>query len=482
VGVVNAFRRRPSLALAIFSAALIVPATACSGSSADKAGGTRRADAKPKPVTLTLFTQANLFAPEYAAAVARLSGGAMRIRIAVGGNQPDYERSTVRYVRSGRAQLGGVGARVWDTMGVTSLRALVAPFLVDSLALEERVLESPRVQRMLKGVDKTGVVGLAVLPGPLRRPLGLSRPLAGPDDYRGATIAIRYGDVARKTFAALGATTKGYNVGVLPAAADGAELDVNTIGLNTYDVHAKGLTSNVVLWVRPETIFANRQAFERLTPAQQQILRRAGREALVPELARITKDDQAALSAICRRGTLTLATASASDLAALRRAVRPVYAELNKDPFTKALISEIAKLRIAPTDVIQCPSRASRPGAASVLEGRWQATSSTEDLLAAGTPPAEAERQRGVATLELRGGRWIARERHSGFVWRGPYTVKGDILYLTIADCRAPAGVCFGGITSEYTWSVYRDRLTLDRLSGTPTYYGLLAKPLTRLR
>jgi TRAP-type C4-dicarboxylate transport system substrate-binding protein len=466
---------------AAVSAALIVPATACSGSGADKAGGSRSVEAKP--VTLTLFTGDNLFAPEYAAAVARLSGGAMRIRITVGGNEPDYERGTVRYVRSGRAQLGSVGARVWDTMGVTSLRALVAPFLVDSLALEQRVLESPRVGRMLEGVDRAGVVGLAVLPGPLRRPLGLSRPLLGPEDYRGATMAIRYGGVARTTFAALGATTEGYRVGALPASTDGAELDVNSIGLNTFDARAKGLTSNVVLWPRPQTIFANRQAFERLTPAQQAILRRAGHEALTPEIARIAKDDRSALSGICGRGALALESASATDLAALRQAVQPVYVELNKDPLTKAVIGEVTKLRSRYTaDVVQCPSAVSRTTTASLLNGRWQAASSREDLLAAGAPADEAERQSGVATLELRDGRWIAREGHSGFVWRGPYMVKGDILYLTIADCRAPADVCFRGVTSEYTWSVYRDRLSLERLSGNPTYYGVLAKPLTRLR
>jgi hypothetical protein len=87
-----------------------------------------------------------------------------------------------------------------------------------------------------------------------------------------------------------------------------------------------------------------------------------------------------------------------------------------------------------------------------------------------------------VATLELRRGQWIARERHSGFVWRGPYAVRGNILYLTIADCRGTSDVCFRGITAEYTWSVYRDRLSLERLSGSPTYYGVLAKPLTRVR
>jgi TRAP-type C4-dicarboxylate transport system substrate-binding protein len=406
----------------------------------------------------------------------------MRIKISVAGNQPDYERKTVRYVRAGKAQLGSVGVRVWDTMGVTSLRALVAPFLIDSLALQQRVLQSARVAPMLERVNRAGVVGLAVLPGPLRRPLGLSRPLIGPQDYRGATIAIRFGGVTRATFEALGAMTKGYVVGHLPAL-DGAELDLNTIAENGYDVDALELTANVVLWPLPQTIFANRDVFERLTPAQQQILLRAGRSALGPELARVAKDELQGLSAVCGRAKVSLESAAASDLAALRQAVRPVYDQLEQDPSTRKLIGEITKLRGAlPTDVVRCSRAASRTEAASRLEGLWQVTTSRQDLLAAGTPPSEAERQRGTATLALKGGRWIARERHSGFVWRGRYAVQGNVLRLSVAACQGSNDVCFLGATTEYTWSVYRDRLSLDRVSGTVTYYGLIAKPLTRVR
>ena len=53
-------------------------------------------------------------------------------------------------------------------MGVTSFQALLAPFLVDSLELERRVLESPLATRMLEGVEQAGVVGIALLAGPLR--------------------------------------------------------------------------------------------------------------------------------------------------------------------------------------------------------------------------------------------------------------------------------------------------------------------------
>jgi TRAP-type C4-dicarboxylate transport system substrate-binding protein len=468
--------------LAAVSAALIVPTAACSGSGSDKAGGSRHVEQKPKkPLTLTLLSGDALYAPEYADAVQRLSHGSMRIQINVAGNQPDYERGTVRLVRSGHEQLGAVGARVWDTLGVTTFRALVAPFLVDSLELEQRVLESPRISRMLDGVNRAGVVGLAVLPGPLRRPLGLRRPLAGPEDYRGAAIAIRFGGVAHATFAALGATTKGYNIGVLPSSADGAELDLNTVAENGFDAGARTITSNVVFWPRPQTIFANRQVYHRLTAAQRQILRRAGREALAPEIARIVRDDKQALSEICARNAVSLAGASTAQLAALRRAVRPVVDDLERDPFTKVAIAEITTLRRGlAMDDVRCPS-VSGAAAASRLEGRWQVRASRDELLAAGTPPDEAERQRGAGTLELRGGRWTFTEQHNGFVWRGRYAVRGDLLHLTMIRCRATADVCAPGATASVTWSVYRDRLSLEQESGVGPYYLLFAKPLVRV-
>ena len=248
---------------------------------------------------------------------------------------------------------------------MTSFRALVAPFLVDSRELERRVLESPLVERMLEGVEPLGLVGLAVLPGVLRRPFGLSRPLVSPQDYAGATFGSRYGGVARDSIAALGATAKAYRIGSL-AGLDGAELDVSTIASNGYDVPGATLTANVVLWDRPETIVISRDAFDRLPPAQREILRRAGREALAPVLARIDKEQTQALELVCGRGNLTLATASTSELADLQVAVQPVYAELERDVQTREFIAEIRRLRSG----IQAESAAVRRLGARRLEAR----------------------------------------------------------------------------------------------------------------
>ena len=59
--------------------------------------------------------------------------------------------------------------------------------------------------------------------------------------------------------------------------------------------------------------------------------------------------------------------------------------------------------------------------------------------------------------------------------------MDGDVLRLTTAACR-PVNVCVRGAFDEFTWSVYRDTLSLAHVFRAPFYYGLIAKPLTRVR
>jgi TRAP-type C4-dicarboxylate transport system substrate-binding protein len=344
------------LALAL---AVAVGAAGCGGGGTDKAGGS----APPKPLVLTLATHDDDEASgTFAAAVARLSGGSLRIRIE--GNwrasqdrrEIDYERGIVEDVRAGKAQLGIFGVRVWDTLGVTSFQALLAPFLIDSLSLERAALQSPLAAKALARVGRQGVVGIALVPGRLRRPLGLTRSLLRPRDYRGAVMGFRIGAVAEATYRTLGARPQGYIPGYL-SGFDGTDLDPLTITENNYDVGARGLTANVVFWPKPQTIVMNRAAFERLTPEQQGILIAAGRAALAPELKRIARDQQLGLSNLCAAG-FQLATASPTDLVALRRAVRPVYDRIERNPFTKRWIAEIVRVRgSSAPDVARCPTQ-----------------------------------------------------------------------------------------------------------------------------
>jgi TRAP-type C4-dicarboxylate transport system substrate-binding protein len=339
---------------AIVLATVLAFAAAGCGASVDKAGGRV---AKPVVLTLAAHDDDEGYVA-FAAAVKRLSGGAMRIRIAgnwrVTGDRRelDYERGIVDDVRSGKVAMGIFGLRVWDTLGVRSFQALLAPFLVDSLALEGRALRSPLVPQALAAVRRDGVVGIALLPGRLRRPLGITRLLVAPHDYSRAKIAIRLGAVAEATFRALGARPAP-EVPVDFTGFDGAEVDPLTITENGWDQGARGLTANVAFWPKPQTIVMNRRAFAALTPEQRAVLAEAAREALAPELAQIAREQRLGISILCGDGGFRLVNATSAQAAALRRAVQPVYDRIERNPLTRRWIAQIERRRTAP-DVVDC--------------------------------------------------------------------------------------------------------------------------------
>jgi hypothetical protein len=62
------------------------------------------------------------------------------------------------------ARSAGQGQRhAYDTVGIDSFQALLAPSLIDNPTLERRVLESDLAAEMLAGTSKLGLVGLAML-------------------------------------------------------------------------------------------------------------------------------------------------------------------------------------------------------------------------------------------------------------------------------------------------------------------------------
>jgi TRAP-type C4-dicarboxylate transport system substrate-binding protein len=449
---------------------------------ADKAGA--RANQGPTVLTLATHDYNDPAVETFVAAVKRHAGGSIRIDVKSGWRYYDLasEQGTISDVRHGAADLVSVGARAWDTVGVKSFRAVVAPFLVDSDALQGDVLESPLAQRMLDGVRPLGLVGIALLPGELRRPLGVSRTLLRPRDFRGGTIGIRPGGVARNTFRALGASAE-------PTPSDpskivlldGAEIGVPSIVNNRYDLRARALTSNVVLWPRATTIVMNEKSYDALSSDQQDALKKAGREAVAPLVSYYESYERDQLTSLCRLGRLPLVAASAADRAALTRAVQPVYHHLERDSLTRDLISEIRSLRatLPPAEPLRCrtaPAGATR----SPLEGRWHAEISPGELRALGVSPDEIARSRGAWTLVLGHGRWVAtRETPPGGFLKGTYTVDGQTFREIVESCSSSTH-CTPGNLGEYRWSVYRNKLSFTRLPGRFGSTELVAKPWTQ--
>ena len=490
-------RSFPGPAWVVLATTLAIGAAACGSGSLDKAGGP-----VTKQVVLTLADgEGDLSnAQPFANAVSSLSRGSLQIRIEGGWQHtdPNYETGLIKDVQAGKAQLGIAASQAFDTVGIDAFQALQAPFLIDSYPLERKVLDSGIPARMLAGLRPYGLAGLGILPGPLRRPLGLARPLLAASDYRGARIGIRPSQVTADIFRALGAIpdtrTRSRSGVSITRGLTGFEGPANIID-SGFALPGAILTGNVVFEPRPSVIFMNQRAFGSLTPGERGVLLRAAAKARSAGIYQ--GNDLASVADLCRRG-IKIVSASAADLAGLRAAIQPVYRTLDANPSTKTFIEEIAAMRQAAggsPSTVTCPAAAAASGtlsAAAMLQGTWQVSYTQSELAAAGADPNELgppEGNFGHLTLKLSRGRWWWRNTGGDPAALpnnrdayGTYVVTGDKINLYRHDNAYPGSDT--EIWGPYIWSVYRDTLTFKRDGWTggiqgPT--GLTVKPWSRI-
>lgn len=474
---------RTGLRVVVTALALAVMSTGCA-STGDRAGGTR----PEEPATLTLFnTRHDGEIEPFVAEVARLSGGTVLLNVTNQWGQGDLDAETqaVKAVAAGQADLGFVPVRAFHDLGVRSLDPLGAPLVIDSLALQDRVLGSDVAATMLDGLGTLKLEGLGILPGPMRKPVGLTRRLVAPGDYRGARIAQSHSAVTSRSLAALGATPVDSTFeGASMAGFDGLEQQVESISGNEYDTPGTSITANANLWPRPIALFANAAAFDRLPASIRQLLHHAAAASLPAASRAQAAAGKEGRTLLCGRGKVRFVTATPAQLAQLRRAFEPVYAWLRRDAAAASALSRIETMRSGLEGAVakeapSCPKavRSPKSTAASAMDGIWRTTVKKSDLAASPLLYDQDEVNDGnwgTLTLAFVRGAFTASQVNpvSRGVQTGSFSVTGDALTL-----RQDNGEVF-----TLRWSVYRNVLTLRRdvaLGVAPT--PLILKPWTKV-
>jgi TRAP-type C4-dicarboxylate transport system substrate-binding protein len=388
----------------------------------------------------------------FARRVAQLSGN--RLRIAVEYVQtPDphvplgapvaSDRWLVRDTKAGRTDLAWVSTHGFEAMGITSLRALDAPMLVDDYRLQTAILRSALARRMLAGVRGTGVEGLALVAGRLRRPVDVEGPLRGPGDYRGLQLGTALSRTRRDAFRALGASVVAgtprpnfyetwANLETVVPKRDhlnGLETDPENEFYDLPPTVPGYMTENVRLWPQTAAIVASPARLARLSARQRAWLRQAAAETQRRSFA-LGSGEGAILRDLCSHGT-RFARASRADRAALRRAFRPVYVDLERDRLTRALIQgiEAMKARAARSVPSAIPARCSAARRAipnlppsPIPDGVYRTRITRHDLAAGHAPEADQFSGFGTLTLTLRDGRYkLALREGNYFNETGPY-------------------------------------------------------------
>ncbi len=450
-----------------------VLAAGCSTSSGNKAGGAG------VPVVLRMATTDGIpgSKPQIGYLVDRveqLSAGNVRIDVVygVGDFARDAEQRIVGDVAAGTYDLGVVGTRVFDTLGINSFQALTVPMLIDNYPLQQAVIDSDIPGRMMRSLGGSDVSGLGVLADGLLNPVAVDEPLLSLEDWRGLTFAFNASNLETAAIRALG------------ARPIGAPTDAGESTLRAYDLlEPLYLTANVNLWPQTLAIIGDPDRLTGLSSEQRAWLDQAVRDAAArsTDLVRVDAD---ALADLCASGA-RLATASDADIAGLRDAFAPVVAEAKRDAQTAGFIVEIERLKeqtpagealIIPDG---CTGTNIDPGLEEIpsttpgvtpLDGVWDVTYSRDELVAAHPDPSEVEPSNygHHFTLEFHDGDFSFGQTEDGRVeWTliGSFAVDGDEMVFYVAGNQEGTGY-HGPEMWRYTWSVYRDRLTFEKVFG----------------
>jgi TRAP-type transport system periplasmic protein len=433
----NGRTRLTAVTLAVIA---VVAAGGCGGGGAgrDKAGGSGG------PVVLRM---ANVtgdldvvpLIKDFVSQVRERSGNNVRIQVVNrwGEYAADAEQQVVRAVAAGKVDLGWAGARVFDTLGVTSFQALQAPMLIDNYALEHAVITSDIPAQMMDGLKKVGVTGVGALADGLRKPIAVKQPVLGVADWHGMRFGTYRSQGQAQAIRALGATPMEAFGPFRDQALKAGKLQGFELDLYVYDHQVQVLTqrapyvtANVNLWPQTDILFANPGRLTALTGHQRGWLRQAAQDVAGRSASLADRDSQILRNA-CQSGARA-ANASQADLAALRAALAPVYSSLERDPQTKEFIQHIQALKqstpaAAPLAIPagctgKAPERpAQRRGTVpATLNGTYRYVLTKEDARKGGE--AHLDEYPSVVTVTLKDGHMDNGPGEPGTT----YTVNGD--------------------------------------------------------
>jgi TRAP-type C4-dicarboxylate transport system substrate-binding protein len=443
----------------------------------------------------------------FASEVARASGGSMAVDVIndAGGHEPDLEQQVASQVIAGTVDMALVPVRSWSDVGVTSLQALGAPFLIDNDALLTAVTtDDALVQPLLAGMKEQGLVGLAVWPEGLRHPFTFEQngaPLLSPGDFKDQKITALPTKAQREVIETLGATVVDFrnrDAALSDGSLRGGEAGLQALSIPGFPTS----TVDVTLYPKIEVMVIEDAVWSRLSAEQQAIVQAAAiaaRDQAVkehPSTANLAKKYCAA------GGTVVLA--GAANVASFMDAVKPIYDRLAGDPTTAAALDAIRALKQSTPP--STPASACRPSVSAaatippvepgpeiglIPDGTYQQPLQTyEDLLAKGLDERNARNNAGTMTLVVSGSSFgMTTKQESGQVEGCFFTMtdEGDRIRTSENQgCQAgnpPDGVHW----AEFRWVLDGDQLTMKtvdehtgRLIEIVAYDGIWGGPWTK--
>ena len=437
------------------------------------------------------------------------SDGRLKVEIVeqYGDGAPTADADLIKAIAEGKLDGGWVGTRGFGAAGIHGLEAFEAPMVITTYAAQKALVSSDVATQALASLDRSGVVGLGLTVGPLRRPFAAKSALAGPEDWKGIRFRTYNSQVQSDTMQAFDAVPVTMGLGwakeVRAGRLRGAEFDLAQYQQAGYGEEAGNVTANVVLWPKMFVLSMSQQKFDALNEQQRAWVQEAANRG-VHASADATYDESSIAEELCTRG-VRFKNATPTQLLALRTRLTPVLDRLASDPVNGSLLTKIKAVaqQNAASETLKVDNDCLKGVSvdesiagtiprtvAAIPDGAYRVQITSDEVLAAGQDNHDGTS--GTWTLSVRHGKYQLRcqpvstpgqdcggspPQSEPFEW-GELRGTGNVVYF-VSDGREP--------TKAVRWELKSNELRFTHLQGHSGSWEsgtgiLVLKPLQKIK
>jgi C4-dicarboxylate-binding protein DctP len=257
-----------------------------------------------------------------------------KVKVEVYPNSTLYkDKEELEALQLGAVQMLAPSNSKFGPIGVKEFEVFDLPFIIPDLASLRKVTEGPIGDKMLKLLDKQGMVGLAYWDNGFKQ-MSANKPLRKPEDYKGLKFRIQSSKVLEAQFRALGAIPQVMAFSEVYQALQSGVVDgqENTpSNMYTQKMHEvqkyTTLTNHGYIGY---VVVVNKKFWEGLPGDVRGQLEKAMKEATEYSNTISKQENEEALAEIKKSGKTEMITLTSAEAAAMRKAMEPIYHDMEK--------------------------------------------------------------------------------------------------------------------------------------------------------
>ncbi len=271
------------------------------------------------------------------------SGGRIKMQV-YHSAQLGSEKETIEQTQFGAIDLDRVNINPIAQISKT-MKVLAMPFLIENEEHLHKVIDSEIGEKLLKDLEKYGLIGLGYYDAGARSFYNTKRPIRKPEDLKGLKIRVQKSQIMIDMVKALGASPtpmafEEVYTALQTGVIDGAENNWPSYYYTRHYEVAKYYSLDRHCF-SPEVLIFSKKTWDRLSPADRKLIKEAVKASIDYQRKLWKEYEERAKNKLLKAG---VKVNEIDDISAFQRAVEPIYEKYSKDPEIKKLIDQIKSL------------------------------------------------------------------------------------------------------------------------------------------